>query len=162
MKEQKLFADGSVDTQLKIGYGAYLLLTDVGHSLPILKLKNKVVKTRRFENTSSTKLELQTLLWALEDIQTVEEKITIYTDSQNIVRLPARRKRLEENDYYTSKNKLLRNHELYQEFFRITDSLDFSIVKVRGHRVSSDKNEIDQFFSLVDKASRRALRERRR
>jgi ribonuclease HI len=32
-------------------------------------------------------------------------------------------------------------------------------VKVTGHQKSSNKDHIDRLFSLVDKASRRALRE---
>jgi hypothetical protein len=41
----------------------------------------------------------------------------------------------------------------------MTDPLDLKFVKVPGHRCSNQKNDIDRFFSLVDKASRYALRE---
>ena len=52
-----LFADGSVNTQSDIGYGAYLAVSERGLSLNSLRTH---VKVRRFEHTSSTKLELQT------------------------------------------------------------------------------------------------------
>lgn len=150
-----LFTDGSVNTQSHIGYGAYLLVSDHGLSSDLLKAR---VKVRRFENTSSTKLELQALLWALSDIQTLESKVIVYTDSQNIMGLQGRRDRFEQNDYRSKKNKRLNNYELYQEFYKITDQLECEFVKVRGHQVSNQKDDIDRLFTLVDRASRKALR----
>jgi len=150
-----LFTDGSVNAQSNIGYGAYLTVFERGFSLDSLRAH---VKVRRFENTSSAKLELQTLLWALSDIQAMRSKVTVYTDSQNIIGLLRRRVRLEQKDYRSKKNKLLNNHKLYQEFYRITDQLDCEFVKVRGHRVSNQKDDIDKVFTLVDRASRVALR----
>ncbi len=155
MNELMLFTDGSVNTHSNIGYGAYLAVSDRGRSLDSLRLN---VKVRRFEHTSSTKLELQTLLWALSDIQVLGKKIRIYTDSQNIIGLPERRRRLEQNDYRSRMNKHLNNYELYQEFYRIIDRLDCELFKVHGHQVSHQKDDMAGFFTLVDRASRNALR----
>lgn len=157
MDELMLFTDGSVNAQSKIGYGAYLTVSGDEQSLDLLRAN---VNVKRFEHTSSTKLELQTLLWALNDvqIQAPGRRLTAYTDSQTIVGLQGRRARLEQNDYYSKKNKRLNNYELYQEFFRMTDQLDCEFVKVRGHLESNQKNNIDRIFSLVDKATRNALR----
>ena len=156
MNELMLLTDGSVNTQSNIGYGAYLAVSERGLSLDSLR---KCVKVMRFEHTSSTKLELQTLLWALRDIQTLEGKVIVYTDSQNIVGLHERRERFEQNNYRSKKNRHLNNYELYQEFYRMTDQLNCKFVKVRGHQVSNQKDDIDRLFTLVDKASRNALRE---
>jgi ribonuclease HI len=150
-----LFTDGSVNTQSKIGYGAYLTVSEHGLSLDSLR---KCVKVRRFEHTSSTKLELQSLLWALKDIQTLESKVTVYTDSQNIMGLPGRRERFEQNSFRSKRGRLLNNYELYQEFFKMTDQLKCKFVKVRGHQISKQKDDIDRLFTLVDRASRNALR----
>ena len=150
-----LFTDGSVNTHSKIGYGAYLAVSERGLSLDSLRLR---VKVRRFEHTSSTKLELQTLLWALGDIQALRSRVIVYTDSQNIIGLQGRRDRLEQNDYRSKKNRRLNNYKLYQEFYRMTDQLDCEFVKVRGHQVSNQKDDIDRLFTLVDRASRNALR----
>ena len=160
MAHLQVFTDGSVNTQLKVGYGAYLVVSDQSTSIDVLKEK---VKIKRFEQTSSTKLELQTLLWSLEETIALANNcdiaLTIYTDSQNIIGLPDRRAGLEQRNYFSSKNKRLNNYELYQEFYRLTASLKYKLVKVVGHQVSSQKDEIDRLFALVDKASRRALRE---
>jgi len=156
MNKLILFTDGSVNTQSNIGYGAYLVVSERGLSLDSLKTH---VEVRRFEHTSSTKLELQTLIWALGDIQALGSKVIVYTDSQNIMGLQERRDRLEQNDFRSKKNKHLKNYELYQEFYRMTDQLDCELVKVRGHQVSNQKDDFDRLFTLVDRASRKALRE---
>ena len=155
MDELILLTDGSVHVQSKIGYGAYLVVSDAGLSLDSLQAR---VKVKRFEHTSSTKLELQTLLWALSDIDTRESKVTVYTDSQNIMGLRGRRDRFEQNDYRSKKNRRLSNYELYQGFYRMIDQLECEFVKVRGHQASNRKDDIDRLFALVDRASRNALR----
>jgi ribonuclease HI len=72
--------------------------------------------------------------------------------------LPGRRDRFEQNDYRSNKNRLFNNHELYQEFYRMTDQLDCEFIRVSGHKASHQKGDIDAIFTLVDRASRRALR----
>lgn len=151
-----LLTDGSVNVRSKIGYGAYLAVTEAELALDELKTH---IRVRRFEQTSSTKLELQTLLWALSNIEKTAHKVIIYTDSQNIIGLPARRNRLEKNAYHANNHKPLNNYALYQQFYRLTDLLDCALVKVRGHQLTNRKSAIDQLFTLVDRASRTALRE---
>ncbi|MBU0729562.1 MAG: ribonuclease H [Proteobacteria bacterium] len=156
MDELILLTDASVNTQSHIGYGAYLVVADRELSLDSLRSR---VKVKRFENTSSTKLELQTLLWALDDIQAAGNKVTVYTDSQNILGLQGRRERLEQNQYRSKKNNRLNNYELYQAFYAVIDQLNCEFIKVLGHKVSNQKDDIDRLFTLVDRASRNALRE---
>ena len=150
-----LFTDGSVNPQSGVGFGGYLLL-DTLDSLSS-KLEQKI-QLKKFNDTSSTKLELETLLWALNDVDFKNFKVTVYTDCQNIIGLKERRDRFEKNDYLTGKGKLIKNHEQYKEFYKITDRLDCEFIKVKGHKKSSTKNEIDNIFTLVDKATRNALR----
>ena len=101
-----LFTDGSVNTKSDIGYGAYLLVPENELFLDGL---NSKVKLKRFEKTSSTKLEIQTVLWALSEVGDFERKIILYTDSQNILGLPGRRERLEKNDFYSKQNRRITN-----------------------------------------------------
>ena len=156
MKKIKLFTDSSVNPQEKIGFGSFLILEEKNISFEEMK---KSIKIKRFENTSSTKLELQTFLWSLKEIIDKNVIIEVYTDCQNIIGLENRRKRLETNDYKSSKGKLINNYELYKEFFEKIDKLNIIFIKVKGHKKSSLKDEIDNIFNLVDKASRKALRE---
>lgn len=150
-----LFADGSVNAQSKIGYGAYLVI-------PSFNLNSSIdtfeVKVKKFEDTSSTKLEIQILLFVLHELLGKANEVVVYTDSQNIIGLSNRREALVQNDYRTKENKLHRNHDLYRKFFEITDQLSCEFIKVKGHLPSRDKSQIDRLFTLVDRAARKALK----
>ena len=150
-----LFTDGSVDPNSKVGCGAYLILTRLDVSLEDIQSQ---VEIKRFNCTTSTKLELQTLLWALKELDKTKDRIEIYTDCQTILQLPQRRQSLETSDYRSKSRKLLSNHELYKQLYTEFDQLDYLIIKVKGHKVTREKNQIDHLFALVDKAARKALR----
>jgi len=155
MSELFLFTDGSVNTRTKVGFGAYLLVDNLKSDLDLLKSR---IKTKPFDNTSSTKLELQTLLWAFDDVQLNDQKVIVYTDSQNTVKLLGRRKKLEQNNYYTSRNKRINNFELYQQLYKLADRMNFELIQVRGHQKTKNKDIIDKVFTLVDRAARKAQR----
>jgi len=155
MADLILFTDGSVNPESNIGYGAYLAVPEGTQASDVQK---SCVKVKRFERTSSTKLELQTLLWALSDVPAQGVKVMVYTDSQNIMGLPGRREKFEHNDYRSKKNRHIRNFKLYQEFYEIMDQLDCEFVKVRGHTSRNQKNAVEKLFTFVDRASRSALR----
>ena len=150
-----MFIDGSTNSQLKVGCGAYLVI----HQDEASSINHEdKINVKAFENTSSTRLELQTLLWALRALLSKGKKVVVYTDSQNIIGLPSRRILLEQNDYHSGKSRPLNNHDLYREFFKITDQMDCDFVKVKGHQPSRDKEQYDRLFTLVDRASRKALK----
>ncbi len=155
MKLLSLFTDGSVNPQLKIGFGAFLVVEDFDSDI-VQKLP---VQIKKFENTSSTILELQTLLWALEEVNFSNTQLNIYTDCQNLMGLKARCQVFEENGYRTKSNKLIANHELYREFYEKIKMQTCEFIKIKGHKKSSIRDEMDAIFTRVDKASRNALRE---
>ena len=174
MPHLHLFTDGSLHPQSNFGVGAYLLVSDI--NAPIGSPHERV-KLKQFDNTSPTKLELQALLWGVDAVNAKELGedliLTIYTDSQNIITLPARQARLESNNYISRNHKPLANAELYKAFYRLTGdetrsltscnsntctSNKYIFVKVKGHKISSEKDKIDQLFSMVDQAARRGLR----
>ena len=153
--ELYLFSDGSVNTSTNVGFGAWLIVNQ--DELLAAGLKPEI-NIKRFENSSSVKLELETLLSAFSNIQGFEGKITVYTDSQNIIGLPGRRSRLEKNNYYTKSGRRIHNFELYQQFYQYLDEMNCEFIKIKGHKKSGLKNNIDRLFTLVDRASRNALR----
>ncbi len=153
MKSLLLFTDGSAHPTSRIGYGAYLAISDLDADFHTLET---CVQLKRFEETSSSQLEIETLLWALRETQ--PQTVTLYTDSQNIIGLPDRRERMEKQAYRSKTGARLNHAELYQEFFALTDQINYTLVKVKGHRRSHQKTPIDQLFTLVDRASRQALR----
>lgn len=153
MNKLLIFTDGSVNPQTKVGFGAFLKVNseDIHNS--------QELKVQKFNNSSSTKLELQTLIWALSSINSASIPIIVYTDSQNIIGLPDRKQKLENTNYVSSKGKLFANHELYKQFYTLAENLNIELVKLVGHLKSRDKTEIDKLFNIVDKASRKALRD---
>lgn len=122
-----------------------------------MEFDSSEIKIQRFENTSSSQLEIQATLYALKQIKDSNRPIVIYTDSQNIVRLPGRRKKLEEQKFLNRNGKLISNSKLYQNFYDCIDRFDCNFVKVDGHKPSSEKDPIDRIFAQVDKAARKAL-----
>jgi ribonuclease HI len=148
-----LFTDGSVNPQSKIGIGGYILLDDLEC------LDRCKVITKKFENTSSTKLELETLLWAFDDFDFKGVKVVVYTDCQNIITLLERREKLEKKSYKNSKGIEINNALLYKKFFKTIDALKCEFIKVKGHKKSSLKDSVDEIFTLVDKTTRYVLRE---
>ena len=151
----RIFCDGSVNPNKNIGYAAYFILDNNFERFEFIKNR---IKIKKFENTSSTKLELEVLLWAFENEDLKGKEVIVYTDCQNILGLKNRREKLEKNNYQTSTGKIVKNHELYKKFYEFHDKLNVSFEKVKGHKKSSQKDEIDKLFNLVDKASRKALR----
>jgi len=150
-----LFTDASVNPQTRLGYGSYLVM-DENKLLADVLFED--IRSKRFEDTSSTKLELQTLLWALEECDIQDTKLIVYTDCQNIIGLNNRREKLEKSNYTSKTNKQIKNHILYKEFYKKMDLINVEFIKVKGHKKKSDKDKIDKIFTLVDKASRLALR----
>ena len=172
-QRRMLFTDGSVNTKSKLGYGAYLIVDPKQlaqqfelseHKLasaPVGFAKQKYkpfIQVKRFEQTSSTMLELQTLIWALHDPQLQGQAIEVHTDSQNIINLPARRNRLEASHYLSRRNKTLAMASLYRQFFTLMSSHNIKLVKHKGHVAQDRRVLLDEFFALVDQAARFALR----
>ena len=156
MAELQLFCDGSSDPETGIGYGAYLL-TDSDHiTLPNLA---DTIHVKRFEPTNAARLELQTLLWALKEILPIQAKLTIFSDSQTICGLPARRQRLEQNNFCSQQGRPLNNADLYREFYALLPDDQIQFCKLKGHLRAEERTLNDQIFREVDKAARRALRQ---
>ncbi len=153
IKQLFLFIDGSAHPKSQIGYGGYIVCEHPSYAL----INN--VEIKRFEQTTSTRLEIQTLLWALSTIQANDHKLTIYTDCQGTINLLNRRQRLEDSTFENKKGVPLNNADLYRLFYRAIDSHSITFEKVKGHKPTKQKGEIDRIFSLVDKATRKALRE---
>jgi ribonuclease HI len=162
-----LFTDVSLNPQRKLGIGGYLLVP-----APFLETEPHFIEPcdvsarleiRRFGETSSTTLEVQTVLWALEHSR---EKLTgpiggnlrIYTDSQCVAGLLGRRSGLERNNFIAKRSgRSLSNAPLYRAFYAAHDQLGFQVVKVTGHSRSCSHDTVQRVFSYVDQEVRRAL-----
>ncbi len=168
MFSSALFTDISLDPRSRIGVAGCLLLPmgfldTLPHDIDRSELSAKLC-CKRFTDTSSTKLELQAVLWGVELYRTLvpdHERcgLRLYTDSQCVSGLPARRERLEGSAYCAARSgRLLANAELYAQLFAAGDELGFEIVKVAGHSRSSSHDSVQRIFSIVDRGARRTLK----
>jgi ribonuclease HI len=165
MSSLLIFSDASVDLKLGVGFGAYLAIAEselelIGGKADIL---NSRLKIRQFTATSPTQLEIETVLWALQEVapqpSASAADIILFTDSQSIIDLPRRRTRLERSGFTgAASGKVLKNAGLYSAFYELQDRMVFKLVKLKGHRKGADKTLLDRVFSCVDKAARKALR----
>jgi ribonuclease HI len=167
MNNVALFTDVSLNPKSKCGVGAYLILPvsvlDIPpHRIERSRIADRLVM-RTFESTSSTKLEVQTVLWALEVYRNEymlsrTVKLRVFSDSQCVAGLLKRRPLLETTGFIgRSTHRLLKNAALYRTFYEFHDELGFEVIKVAGHSPSDSHDTIHRIFSYVDKEVRKAL-----
>ena len=167
MNSLAIFTDVSLNPKLQSGLGSYLVvpasfLKTSPHSIERSDIAERLV-LRIFEGTSSTKLEVQTVLWALEEVRKELKgpgpgRLRIYSDSQCVAGLLRRRSGLEDKDFLSKRtNRLLQNASLYRRFFEFYDELGFEVIKVTGHTRSCSQDTVHRIFSWVDQEVRKAL-----
>lgn len=162
-----LFTDVSLNPQRRSGVGGYLLVPLSFLNCEAQAIEQSEVSARLkikwFAETSSTKLELQTLLWALSDAQEMFQGVTfeslrVYTDSQCITGLVSRRSGLASSDFIAKRSgKPLANALIYREFYEAYDRLGFQLYKVAGHSPTGSHDTVQRVFSYVDREVRKAL-----
>jgi len=168
MNNYSLFTDASLNPGLKVGVGGYLLLPESFIKTPSNRINiselDELLVLKRFEDTSSTKLEVQTVLWALEEYctgSTISEagKLHIYSDSQCVEGLLPRRARLESRGFHSrGGSRLLKNASLYGKYYEFYDRLQFDVTKVAGHTPSRSRDTIQHIFSVIDQRVRKSLK----
>ena len=127
---------------------------------------NQTVAVKRFQDVSSTRLELETMLWALEEYSSgataavLPERLLIHSDSQAPAGLLSRRKRLEENGFYSKRGRSpLKNASLYRLFYTFHDQLKFDVVQTPGPMPSRFQDANQRVFACVHRCVRQALRQ---
>ncbi len=168
MNSFSIFTDVSLDPGRKLGMGAYLVVPASFMEVPPDSIDKSEVAgrlvLRRFEDTSSTRLEVQTVLCAIEDFQNELKgagpvKLQVYSDSQCVAGLLDRRQGLEAGSFISkAKNRQITNASLYHKFYKFHDQLGFEVIKVAGHTCSCSHNTVHRIFSCVDREVRQALK----
>ena len=167
MGSHALFTDVSVNPQSRLGVGACLLLPiqflgTACDDIDRAELSGNCI-SRRFTDTSSTLLELQTVMFGLlmykdKVAKPLRGDLKLYTDSQCVAGLSRRRESLENKGYHSLKTGLLlANASLYRDFFVISDELGLEVVKITGHSRASSHDSLKRIFSVVDRYARREL-----
>jgi ribonuclease HI len=153
-----IFSDVSFDPGSKSGLAG---VTSFVHHPNALFPENPIIRTKAFDRTNCSRLELQSIIWALSDLQPMELKmpIALFTDSQTACDLPARRPRLEAANFRNKgSGNPLSNGDLYREIFLLMDDLNVTFNWIKGHKPRSQHDDSDRIFSMVDRLTRKKLR----
>ena len=168
-KGYALFTDASVNPQRKCGVGAFLavpasFLEVPPDSIDRAEIAERLV-VRRVEDTSSTKLEVQTVVWALEEYKKelhrpgTREAPGVFGFSM-CCGASGRRAGLEGRGFLSKRtHQPLANADLYRRFYELHDELGFEIIKLAGHAPSRSHDAAQRVFSCVDKEVRKALKQ---
>lgn len=158
-----IFSDASFHPQRQIGVGCYLILwaSDPSSLHPPLKPDMQLFSVKEVNNI---RMELATVITAMKAVSSLETagKIapTIYTDSEAICRLEARRGALESRQFRSLKTgELLANADLYKAFYEHCDRLVPNFIWLKGHQAKHTRINVEEIFSMVDRTARKRLRE---
>ncbi len=160
----EIFCDSSFDPKTQKGIAAFSMLID----------QNLVVEihTTELNSKSCGNLEIKAAIWALEEFLVQSKNLILqdngfvlklYVDSMTIAKLPARRAKLELNQFLSLRTKQpLSNAEDYQKFFELYDQISrvssLEIIWIKGHTPKSIRSREEALFSAVDHEARAKLR----
>jgi len=102
------------------------------------------------------------LLWALSEIDQFMHSpfhLTICTDSQGITSLQNRKNKLISSNFTKNGEEKIRNAEIYSEFYKFQEKMNFEIVKIKGHSPKSLKGNLELIFTLIDRKVRKDFKQ---
>lgn len=158
IKIYHVYIDASYSQTAKLGVAGYLIFADQkDHQNG--DLSKALIKTQVISEKNNIRVELRSLLMALDHFSMAEIDLTIYSDCKSMVELSNRRQRLEKSHYQSSRtHKLLANADLYQQLFIQFDRLKPKLIWVKGHTALARRSLIHQNFSTLDKLIRKKLK----
>jgi ribonuclease HI len=110
------------------------------------------------ENTTHNRMELTAVIKAIEFLQHHYKpvfQLTIYTDSQYVTRLPARKDRLNTSGFTSKKGKALPNTDLVKRLLDLYELYTIKTVKIKAHQ---KLNSFNEFNIEADLLSRKMIR----
>ena len=123
----EIYTDGSCHTQYRIGTWVAIML--IG--------KEKKILSEIITGTTHNRMELMAVLKGIEYVKAHCQNITtikIYTDSQYVTGLPARKEKLLSTDFITGKGSALQNADLIKIFFETLSVLTVEFIKIKAHQ----------------------------
>jgi ribonuclease HI len=151
-----IYTDASFSKSHEVAVIGYAIFnsTEEHESVPLAKLKLNI---SQIQENNNIRAEITGALMALRSCPK-NKMVFLYSDCQTTCNLLSRREKLERTNYISqSKNQILANADLYQEFYRLYDLIRPEIQWVKGH--SKNKlTQIEKNFSHLDKEVRKYLR----
>jgi ribonuclease HI len=146
----EVYTDGSCHTQYCIGAWAAILFTG----------KEKQVLTGKASNTTHHRMELTAVIKAIEYVRKMHPSLTeikIFSDSQYVIGLPARKEKLSALDFATKKGNEIKNTKLVKELLAHAASITLHFIKIKAHQKNHDRAVL--YNREADKLSRNIVRQ---
>ena len=145
----EIYTDGSCHSRFRAGVWVAILL---------IGLEKKVLTGWELETTHQ-RMELTAVIKAIDYVLSnyaAIKSITICPDSQYVVDLPARKRKISALGFTSKKGNELRNAALVKEFFKLTELLKIDFIKIKARQ---KKNSSVNYNIEADRLSRKLLRE---
>jgi ribonuclease HI len=141
-----IYTDGSCNPTSGIGGWAATIQLDT----------DKITLSGSAKNTTHQRMELLAVIKAIEFLIKRDlhaQPIVLYTDSQYVVGLPARRIKFIARKFMTSSNLPIRNNDLVIALTAYFEEMNITLTKLKSHQNSEVGNQ------EVDRLSRRIVRQ---
>ena len=145
----RIYTDGSCHTQSFIG--AWVAIVFVGDEKEQLSGLD--------ENTTHNRMELTAVIKAivfLQDHHKNISQVTIYTDSQYVMGLPARKEKLVAMGFTSKKGKELQNADLIKRLLELYELYSIETIKIKAHQKI---NAVNEYNIAADILSRKMVRQ---
>ena len=145
----EIYTDGSCHTQLAVGAWVAIILFN----------NQKIILKEVEKNTTHQRMELMAVIKAIEYVQQHEsniQQVKIISDSQYVIGLIDRRKKLEAAQFKSKAGKPINNTDLLKQFFFVADKIKVDFEKIKAHQ----KQTAEHNYNIdADKLCRKLVRE---
>jgi ribonuclease HI len=145
----EIYTDGSCHTQKRIGAWVAIVLTGT----------EKKILSGIVENTTHNRMELLAVIKALEFVKNTHpgnHPITVFSDSQYVIKLSDREEKLLSRNFQSSKGIGIQNADLVTQLLALFSTLPVELIKVKAHL---RKTGTENYNIEADKLSRKMVRE---
>jgi ribonuclease HI len=149
----EIYTDGSCHTQRGIGTWVALIFNGT----------NKKVLSGTMNDTTHNQMELIAVINAIEYAKLHNQNITsirVYTDSQYVVMIPERKKKMELADFNTKNGSALPNADLVKKILDLLSWVPVEFIKIVAHQKKTDTNNYNREADMLSrKLLRKVIRE---
>ncbi len=141
-----IYTDGSCNTQNGLGAWVAILLWD----------KEKIVLSGTVPGTTHNRMELYAVIAGIRYAEKAFTSLRIFSDSQYVTGLMARKEKLMAASFITNKGSEMRNADLLREFYTLSGQIELTFIKVKAHQ----KQGAELNYNIeADKLVRKIMRE---
>lgn len=127
----EIYTDGSCHTQYRTGTWVAIVFTGA----------KKEVLSGIVQHTTHNRMELMAVIKGIQYVLPhcgSGTPIRVYTDSQYVTGLPARKEKIVSSHFTTQKGKALQNADLVKVFFELRSAQSIELIKIRAHQKQDD------------------------